>query len=214
MSGLLEQYRTDAQANGFRGVSYTYFHKTFHAMNLSIFVPRKDQCDICTGARHGNISPSELAEHVKAKDAARAEKHTDKENANSQTSVWTMDCQVVLQCPKTQSSAMYYKTKLQVHNFTLYNMETMEGYCYLWDETEGDLSSDMFAYLQFHHFHEYIDRHPEIYTLIIWSDGCLYQNRCSTVANDYFHLSRLTNKCIQQKYLVRGHTQSVTRCIA
>ena len=99
------------------------------------------------------------------------------ESANSQISVWTMACQAVLLCPNTQSSAMYYKRKLQVQNFTLFNIKAKDRCCYLCDEAEGDLSGDMFAYLQYHHFSGYLDAHPEINTLIIWSDGCMYQNK-------------------------------------
>ena len=58
-------------------------------------------------------------------------------------SVWTADVQAVLICPKTQASAMYYKTKLQVHNFTCFNLGNKEGYCYPWEEYELPTSSDL-----------------------------------------------------------------------
>ena len=69
---------------------------------------------------------------------------------------------------------MYYKTKLQVHNFSLFNLKTKEGYCYVWDENEGDVNSQIFSYLQYKHFADVLDAHPEIKEIIIWSDGCTY----------------------------------------
>ncbi|KAK5912626.1 hypothetical protein CesoFtcFv8_002480 [Champsocephalus esox] len=41
-----------------------------------------------------------------------------------------MDLQSVLLCPKTKASKMYYKTKLQMHNFTCFNLGNKDEYCY------------------------------------------------------------------------------------
>lgn len=60
--------------------------------------------------------------HIQAKDQAPAKKTRDKEAASDKIIVWTMDLQAVLLCPKTKASTMYYKTKLQVHNFTCINL--------------------------------------------------------------------------------------------
>ncbi|KAK7449366.1 hypothetical protein BaRGS_00040017 [Batillaria attramentaria] len=207
ISQLHDQYKKDASAAGKRSIGYDAFSKTFRAMDYSIFVPRKDQCDLCTSAKHGNVEEEKIRAHMKAKDDARREKVKDKEEASFHTSVWTMDTQAVLLCPKTNASALYYKTKLQVHNLTFYNLKTKEGYCKVWDETEGDLSSEMFAYLQFRHFEDYLRSHPSIQTLIVWSDGCSYQNKNCNLANVYLYLSETMGVRIEQKYLVPGHTQ-------
>ena len=93
-------------------------------------------------------------------------------NASEEVSVWTMDVQAVLLCPNTKASSMY--NKLQVHNLTFYNSQTKEGYCYVWDETDGDLSSEVFASIQYQHFDTYLAMHQKVKTLIVWSDGCGY----------------------------------------
>ena len=183
------------------------FSHVFHAMKFSVFIPRKDQCDVCVSFKHGNTAQPAYTAHIANKDQARAEKSPDKALADDKTSVWTMDVQAVLLCPKTHTSAMYYKTKLQVHNLTMYNLKTKQGYCYVWDETEGDLSSEMFAYIQHKHYHEYLEANPDVKQLIIWSDGCGYQNRNCTVSNMYLHLAQSHGITVYQKYLVEGHTQ-------
>jgi hypothetical protein len=64
-----------------------------------------------------------------------------KEMANDNVSLWKMDLQGVLLVPKTKASTMYYKTKLQLH--TLFNLQNKQGYCYVWEEHEGSLSSGL-----------------------------------------------------------------------
>ena len=49
--------------------------------------------------------------YIIQKDQARDEKTKDKEAASDTISVWTMDMQAVLLCPKTKACSMYYKTK-------------------------------------------------------------------------------------------------------
>lgn len=74
-----------------------------------VCIPRKDQCDVCGSFKHMNISTAEYDAHEK-NDEARQEKSRDKESANKEKSVWTMNLQAVLLCPKTQASCLYYKT--------------------------------------------------------------------------------------------------------
>ena len=171
-------------------------------------MPCKDQCDLCLGAKHGTVSEEKVTEHHKLKKKAQQFKKEDKLFAQNSPNIscWTMDLQSVLLCPKTEASCMFYRTKLQVHNFTLFCLDTAEGYCYVWDEVNGGLSSNVFAWLQYQHFKKYLENHNEV-KLIIWSDGCGYQNRNTTVSNAYFHLAKLFKVTIIQKFLILGHTQ-------
>ena len=54
---------------------------------------------------------------------------------------------------------------------------------------------------------EVLDCHPEIEEIIVWSDGCSYQNRNVTLSNSYIALAKKYGVKITQKYLVGGHTQ-------
>lgn len=207
IANLHRHYSEDAERAGMRAVSETVFSKHFHSENYSVFVPRKDQCDICVSFTHKQISQGDYEAHREAKNKAQEEKAKDKATASEKRSVWTMDLQAVLLCPQTKASAMYYKTKMHVHNFTLYNLATKDAFCYVWTETEGNLASESFAYLQYHHFKEYISHHPSIEEIVVWSDGCGYQNRNAVVANAYSELSRQSGVLIRQKYLCVGHTQ-------
>ena len=47
----------------------------------SVFIPHKDQCDICVSAMHSNIDKAKFQRHI-MKDQAKAEKAADKTSAN------------------------------------------------------------------------------------------------------------------------------------
>lgn len=141
IANLHREYKMNADKKGVRAFEVTFFSNRFHEETFSVFIPRKDRCDVCESFKYGNISKDEYDTHIKLKHEARNEKERDKESASVSKSVWTMDLQAVLLCRKTKASTIYYKAKLQMHNFTLYDLSSKHGYCYLWNETEGDLRS-------------------------------------------------------------------------
>ncbi|KAK3796501.1 hypothetical protein RRG08_003221 [Elysia crispata] len=122
--------------------------------------------------------------HLDKKTASQQEKEKDKTESNIQISVWTVDLQSVLTCPNTQASAMYYKTKLTVHNMTYYDLKSKQAFNYVFDETNGDLSSHMFGYLHYNHFRTFLNDNPDI--------------KMAAAEQDI---------TIGQKFLVYGHTQ-------
>ncbi|XP_031334040.1 uncharacterized protein LOC116164052 [Photinus pyralis] len=97
------------------------FSNTFEDLNLSLFMPKKDECDVCVGYKTKNVEETVYMEHIAKKEEARAAKANDK---NSKNRVFTMDLQSVLLCPRSNVSALYYRTKLIVHNFTIFDMHS------------------------------------------------------------------------------------------
>jgi hypothetical protein len=115
-------------------------------MNIGLYKLRKDQCDICFAYKTKQLDESDYQEHVKAKEAARSEKDVDKKKAEENLLYYfTMDVQAMKLCPNLAVSTAYYKTKLQVLNFTIYNLKTHHSKNFLWNETEGELCSSVFA---------------------------------------------------------------------
>jgi hypothetical protein len=183
------------------------FLKFFHDMNLSIYTPKKDLCDVCVAHDTQNLNDEKYQEHQELKKEARAEKEKYKETEG--IFVFTKDLQSVLLCPKSTVSAMYYKTKLIVHNFTLYDLKTQDGYCFLWNESEGGLTSNEFSSIVVHFLKNKVI--PKItdksQTIILYSDGCTSQNRNATLANALLNVSVTHKITIIQKYLLKWHTQ-------
>ncbi|CAG4985226.1 unnamed protein product [Parnassius apollo] len=184
--------------------------------NVSIFKPKKDECELCTAYKSGNLQQSDYDHHVAKKEEARDEKVKDKE---TEKHVFAMDQQAILLCPKSNVSSLYYKMKLKVHNFCMYNLKTKEAYCFLWNETEGGVNAEEFASIvakllntEVCPFLQDDDRR-----IIIYSDGCTSQNRNSVMANALLNVAMLNNVVIEQKFLEKGHTQmevdSIHACI-
>ena len=180
--------------------------QVFNELNLAFYIPKKDQCDVCCAFKTKNITEEEYLLHQSKKEKARNEKEKDKAAASDQQVVLTMDMQAVLLAPKLNASAVYYKTKLCCHNFTLYNLKSRDVMCFFWHEGQGGLTGDVFATCVYNHLlqNEECSRANQI---TIYSDGCGYQNRNVTLANALLHFSEGERKTITQKFLTKGHTQ-------
>lgn len=134
ISQLHSEYKCCSAKRGIQPLSRQVFSNVFNYLNLSLFHPKKDQCDTCCAFKAGNIEAATWEEHCIKKDTARAMKQKDKEEAGEKTLVACMDLQGLLLCPKLQASALYYKTKLSVHNFTSFDMTSNDAANYLWHE--------------------------------------------------------------------------------
>lgn len=116
-----------------------------------------------------------------------------------------MDVQSVKLYPVIEASKIYYKTRLQVHIFTIYNLATHQCTNYVWNETEGDLQSSVFVSCIIKHLEKNCLQEEK--SIIIFSDGCGYQKRNTTLYNALSFFSTKYEFQIEQKYLEKGHTR-------
>lgn len=147
-----------------------------------------------------------MNKHVDRKNEARNEKHIDKEKAKSNPDfkVVSMDMEAVLLLPRLNASALYFKTKLACHNFTIYDLATRDVTVYVWHEGEGDLCASSFLSC----LKNYISSLPQNVTgVTFYSDGCNYKNRYCVLTNALISIAQERNITITQKYLTKGHTQ-------
>lgn len=182
------------------------FEKYFAKFNLSLYIPKKDQCEICAEHEAGNLDDTKFQQHQIRKREARNEKQIDKESNNL---VYTVDVQAVLLSPLSNVSANYFRTKLITHNYTIFDLKTHDGFCYLWNEAEGGVTADNFASLLCNFLAKEVipNKKNAESDIILYSDGCASQNRNSTLANALLNISALYSVTIIQKYLEVGHTQ-------
>ena len=143
------------------------------------------------------ISEKTHEAHILKKDLARAEKAMDKETAlvGGKTVILTTDLQAVLLTPAILARAVYYKTKLCCHNFTVRDMTLKNVCCYFWHESEGGLQSTSFASCLV----DYLDNefnNNDVNTIIIFRDGCGYQNRNKAMSNALTFYSKTTGKTV------------------
>lgn len=112
------------------------FNKNF---NIGFFVPKKDQCDLCesyknaSGEHKENIE-TKYKQHQLEKVLSRKELDHDSERAKCQEIFLAVyDLQAVLPVPMGDSSAFFYKSRLNCYNFTVSrsNHNFLRNYLYL-----------------------------------------------------------------------------------
>ena len=196
-------------------VSYPVYRNAFNRhFNLSFFVPKKDQCDICIGFKNANPKPEELIrnqeDHLRNKERARAKKDELKQaagQANSKKSVACFDLQQVLNCPHGEVSVFFYKRKLSLYNLTVYDLGSKDVICYMWPETVAkggtcEIGSCVYKYVE----GELKKGKNEFY---FFSDNCWGQNKSKNTAMMYSHLVRNNPiASITHLFLEKGHTQN------
>ncbi|KAG4073204.1 hypothetical protein HA402_013469 [Bradysia odoriphaga] len=202
---LYKQYVAVCKEENTVQLSFPVFSGTLKNLNFSLFKPRKDQCDTCSAHKVGNVSIDEYDAHRKNVHRAAEEKTLDVKAAKSGSIILLcMDTQAVVLCPRLKASALYYRSKLQLHNFTLYNIVSHDSTNYIWDETEGDLQSSSFTSIVIQHLEKVMKSSP--LPIVIYSDGCGYQNRNVVLSNALRLLAIKHSRNITQKFLEVGHT--------
>lgn len=209
MSDIYREYRnwcTSLTNLNLKAVSKFTFDTVVKQRGIGFQPPKKDRCDTCIGFETKSVSEESFQIHQERKRRAREAKDEDKKAGDQgKCIVLTMDLQAVKVCPNLNASALYYKTKLCVHNFTIFNINSRQCRCYWFNETEADLSANTFASCLVDYLSEILGENTT--PIIIWSDGCSYQNRNAILSNALLAFSVQKKVTILQKYLEKGHTQ-------
>lgn len=214
---MYTMYKKDCTKKDLLFVSSSIYRKIFcEEYNLGFYRPRKDQCRICMNYNIPGSIKTEITEanhktHLAAKDRAREEKRSDKklaETSNKNILCCNFDLQQVLMVPNDPSNnALFYKQRLKSFNFTIYNVVSKQGDCYMWNEVEGKRGSCEIASCLYTYFKSL----PEnIKHIICYSDRCGGQNlnkyvaaMCLTAVQEIPHL-----QTIDLKFLVVGHSET------
>lgn len=112
-----------------------------------------------------------------------------------------------MQIPRGDVSAFFYRSKLNVFNFTIYDLRTNDCECYVWDEANGhrgvnELGSCILKYLQ----KKGSETDSEV---IFYSDNCAGQQKNKFMLAVYLYAVRnLGVKSITHKFLIKGHSQN------
>lgn len=85
--------------------------------------------------------------------------------------------------------------KLKVHNFTFYNLANHKVMNCWWNETEGELEASIFCSIVINYLTSYFtgDKYENLIQMpkkiILYSDGCGYQNRNVLMSNALLNFS-------------------------
>lgn len=194
--------------------NYQLFYRIFNTEhNISFFSPKKDQCELCVAYENSdenqkNCLKQEYDIHISEKEMSRAEKKSDKVKKFSNTIVAVYDMQAVMQLPKGDVSVFYYKSKLNVINFTIYNMIDNDCDCFVWDESCANRGSNELGTCVLRFIKEK-SINNNIQHFVFYSDNCAGQQKNKFMLAIYFYAVRYLNvESITHKYLIKGHTQN------
>ncbi|CAG9768645.1 unnamed protein product [Ceutorhynchus assimilis] len=195
--------------------SLTTYRRIFKAKNLSFLRPKKDQCSLCLSFKEGDAAIKEdlkdrYEKHILEKQLVRQKKSESKEKAKTDSDILcaVFDLQQVIYLPISQESAIFYKSRMSVFNFTFYNVATRECYCFVWDETNGKRGSTEIATCLFRAIGQYVGK--GVHTIELFCDGCYGQNKNSVVASMLLYSLAKYNtiKNITLKFFETNHGQN------
>ncbi|XP_050504407.1 uncharacterized protein LOC126883199 isoform X1 [Diabrotica virgifera virgifera] len=186
--------------------------------NLAFKEPGNDTCDTCDGyviKLKESVSLEERLElqtnydsHLFDADHRYKLKRLDKETSKTEanTKILSVDLQKCLPTPLLTNAQSFYSIKLWTFNYTVYDAIEKLGYCFTWDESiarrgGNEMASCILKYINLN-VKESVER------IVIWSDNCPSQNRNIQMIMCYLSILKLkpSIKCIEHKYLLRGHT--------
>ena len=116
------------------------------------------------------------------------------------------DTESLLTAPHNESNMMFFHTKLNLHNFTFYDLKTREVLNYVWCEVHGELEASNLTTCYIDYFSKLVEQNPAVKNVILWSDGCTYQNRCNILSSALLNFAVQHSIQICHKYLEVGHT--------
>nr|CAI5867395.1 unnamed protein product [Callosobruchus analis] len=155
---------------------------------------------------------SEMEEHYQLhminKDTGRQLKNIDKEKAklNSDFCAAVFDLEQVLPTPKSNVGITFYKLKLSTYNFTIFNLASSEGYCYMWYESIAKRGSSEIGSCLLRFIEHKVQQGTKQFSF--YSDNCAGQNRNRFIFSMYNFLAQKYNIVIRHTFLEKGHTQT------
>ena len=120
--------------------------------------------------------------HTAEKNTVRQLKDRSKQRAHEDNTFLcaSFDLQQVIYLPSSNESAVFYKRRLAVFNFTLYNIFNKDCFCYTWSEAESKRGSSEIATCVYNALQFYDSK--EMKVALLFSDGCSGQNKNSIMA--------------------------------
>ncbi|KAG5879687.1 hypothetical protein JTB14_006472 [Gonioctena quinquepunctata] len=210
LADLYRDYREEREKANKCVAPVSMFNRIFrNEFNISFFVPKEDQCDLCETFKNSDEEKKILLrptydQHQREKEMARIEKKIDKDDINK-PHVIVYDLQAVMPVLKGHASSFYYKSKLNCINITICDSDLKNVDCYFWDETQAkhgsiEIGSCVLQYLNSLQEIENITNND----VIIYSDNCCGQQKNKYILSAYAYAMNKPSKInsITHKFLM------------
>lgn len=101
---------------------------------------------------------------------------------------------------------IYYKIKLGVYNFTIYDTSSWDGNCFVWNEEQANRSAIEIALCLWKYLNE---SNSSGIPIIFYSDNCAGQNKNIFIVTLYMYATMmLIIPLITHKFLLCVHSQN------
>lgn len=150
--------------------------------------------------------------HEEEKNEVRSIKKDYKEKVEkgeeSKLLLAAFDLQQVITLPKSNESAVFYKRRITVFNFTVYNIVSRDCTCFTWSETVSKRGSSEIASCVYDFLKGIDDK--SINHIMLFSDGCSGQNRNTIIATMlvYFVTNSTNIKEVSLRFFEPFHGQN------
>lgn len=121
----------------------------------------------------------------------------------------SFDLQAVLTLPFSGDCQIYYKRKLSLFNFTIFD-SIKQGTCFLWDETNGKKGSSEIGTCLLNYISSIS---PKVEHVVLYADTCGGQNRNQNIlaclifaTNNCKYIENKNLKKLNPKFMESGHS--------
>nr|CAI5822548.1 unnamed protein product [Callosobruchus analis] len=147
-------------------------------------------------------------DHIRNKEIVRKLKDGDKEKAevDKSISVSCFDLQKVILVPQCERPPFYYKCKLSTYNFTVFDVNSKEGFCYIWTEQIAKRGGNEIASCLFDFIETMVKRGKQKF--YFYSDNCIGQNKNKILVMMYLFATKKFQIEIVHRFFEAGHSQN------
>lgn len=193
-------------------VSISVYRKIFNSYEpqLSFHIPKKDQCSTCN-LYYSATDKTDLEEswqlHKKKEKEAMEMKEADKKRSSEDPTyrAISFDLEAILSVPFSADCQIYYKRKLSVFNFTIFDSFDHSGHCFVWDETHGSKGASEIGTCLLKYLHSLPHTVSHVSS---FSDTCGGQNRNQFVtAAMLYAVNKIEHlQIVDLKFMESGHS--------
>ncbi|KAF4527979.1 hypothetical protein B566_EDAN016775 [Ephemera danica] len=176
-------------------------------------------CDVCTkfellvkasSATEDDITGNNS--HREEVKACRDEKNRDKKLDPKTNSVFVVDVEKVLPIPKLNNSIPYYLQKIQLKNYSSFDLLNKDVLCYLIQEIEGGSDASVYATLFMDLIEQKKSRTPTIRDFSIWSDTYDYADAIRQARLDEAHGGKPGSKAYEVQIVSHTKFMNFEKC--
>ena len=111
----------------------------------------------------------------------------------------------MLTTPRAEIGPLYYMSKINVYNFTIFELSSQLGYCHVWNKTLASRGSKEIASLLWLFISKKVE--SGVTEICLYSDNCGGQNHNKNIFSMLFRAANQHKINIVHRFLEVGHTQ-------